>query len=193
MKLPSFFDVPLGELATMDMKEVRRVYDVVLPKMRDEAAAQMKRKYDKGREEVIYEKGDLVWLRRQERSKVEPRKDGPFRVKERKSPLTYVLEDVAESPAKLGLRSPIQNVKHLEKYEQKMPVEEEFKVKEILGHKKGGTKRKFYKYHVKWADGDETWERVPSLIDEEGDEEVILDALKRYWKAHPGMQEEEGY
>jgi len=192
MVLPSFFDVPLGEIKTADTREARRIYETVLPRLRDQAAARMKKHYDKGRKEVTFKVGNWVWLRRQVRNKVEPRRDGPFRVKTVKSPLTYVLEELAQGP-KLGTRSPVQNVKHLDLYEQKLPVVDEQVVSEVLKHKKMGRKKKYYKYLVKWADGDETWERAWNLIDDEEKENQINEALQGYWDGHPGMQKEEGY
>ncbi len=87
-------------------------------------------------------------------------------------------------------RHPVVNVKHVEKYEQRMPKEKEAEVRRIKRHEKKG---RYYRYLVQWVDGDETWEKARSFIDHEGDEVVINDKLEEYWRERPDIRAKEGY
>jgi len=194
MVLPSYFEQPLSDADIPAVRDLKSLH-IKLSERRDEAAAEMKVQYDKGREAAAFAAGDLVWIRNHDPVKLEKKRIGPFRVEKVTSPLNVRIADIAQGP-KLGTRHPVVNVKHVAPYNGDLagarpddPVPDK-----ILKHKYVKRKRgKQSRYQVKWIDGDDTWEPVRNLIDEADDGPVFTDALVAWWSAHPDHKAHDGY
>jgi hypothetical protein len=196
MVLPSFFDQPLAEVDPPTIKDMKELHKKFVA-LRDEAAAEMKRYYDRGREEADFEAGDKVWLAKHKRDNtLDMRRIGPFEVEKTLGPLDVKLKDILQGP-KLGRTHEVVNVKHLDHYNGiigagRAPLH---KVEAILKHQFVQRKKgKQARYLVKWSEGDETWEPTRSLVDEADNGEFIFnEALLSYWKSHPNVKKREGY
>lgn len=188
MKLPSAWDVPKEEVESVWMADKLKVRELVA-RRRDEAAEEMKERHDAGREPASFKEGDLVWWRKHEpEGKLDVKRTGPYVVKKVHGPLDVVLDELPQGP-KIGQRHRVVNVKHVEKYEQEVPRTVEEAVESIVKHKRRGKK---VTYLVRWEDGSETWEPLRNLIDKEGEETIVNEALLEYWREHPEVKQEAG-
>lgn len=184
MQLPSAFENPM-HVTHSDVMEKMVEVDKVIKEARDEAAARMKEQYDKGRVDVRFKVGDKVWWRAHEPAALEPKRTGPYVVERVVSALDYELAELPQGP-RVGRRHPVVNIKHIEAFDADAREEEqEEAVEAILKHRRRKTK---VSYLVRWKDGDETWSRTRDLVDKEGDEFIILQALKDYWKKTPMLK-----
>ena len=146
----------------------------------------MKRKLDKGVKETEFKVGNLVWhVPRRQRSGMEPRKSGPFKIKKILGKATVEIAQVEEGPD-LGQRPAIQSIRNLEVYKHdKVYKQKELVVKEILRH---GGKGRGRKYEVRWEDGTTSWEPRKNLVDKEADGTVTLNSeLVAYLDRNPTL------
>jgi Integrase zinc binding domain/RNase H-like domain found in reverse transcriptase len=184
MRLPSWFDTPasLGEPTLV--AELRDIKNRIF-KARDEAAEKMKEYFDRDRSLPNFDVGDLVALPKNDRShKLEAFKVGPFKIKQKVGDLDVVLEEVDGGP-QLGRRPKLQSIRNVERYTPKEILrEEEYRVKDIVGHKGSGRGRK---YHVVWANGSTSLEPRKNLVDSVNGKETVVEALVQYWKRNPKL------
>jgi len=184
MQLPSAFENPMHVTHSDTMEKMVEV-DKVIKEARDEAARRMKEQYDKGRVDVRFKVGDKVWWRAHEPAALEPKRTGPYVVERVVSALDYELAELPQGP-KVGRRHPVVNIKHIEAFDADAREEEqEEAVEAIVKHRRRKTK---VSYLVRWKDGEETWARTRDLVDKEGDEFIIVQALKDYWKKTPTLK-----
>jgi RNase H-like domain found in reverse transcriptase/Integrase zinc binding domain len=191
-KMPSYFKQPLDKGQLPPTLEQREAIFREVMRLMDEEAEESKERFDLGKRDVIeIEPGKtLVWIKDNEAGKTDEKRIGPFRAVMKKGPLDVKIEEVNGGP-RLGRRHDVINLRQVEKFEvEKWPGQEEKMVEKVLDHK-GGVKSR--SYEVLWSDGSKTWEPSRHLIDyaEEGEEEdMVNDALRRYWHVHPRMQRE---
>jgi len=190
--MPSYFKQPLDKGQLPPTLEQREAIFREVMRLMDEEAEESKERFDLGKRDVIeIEPGKtLVWIKDNEAGKTDEKRIGPFRAVMKKGPLDVKIEEVNGGP-RLGRRHDVINLRQVEKFEvEKWPGQEEKMVEKVLDHK-GGVKSR--SYEVLWSDGSKTWEPSRHLIDyaEEGEEEdMVNDALRRYWHVHPRMQRE---
>jgi len=178
-----------GELQTTTAAEMKRRKEKI-DRLRDEAASKAEVRYNEGRKEAEFKGGQKVWLKDNEReNSLAPKRLGPFEIEEIVSALDVKLRRTAGGPS-LGRRTPTVNVKQVVEYENpNFAGAKEHRVRDIIGHKgKGNTRR----YQVVWEDGDETWEPREQLVDEVGGEEVLNEALERYYQRNPRLGRAKG-
>jgi hypothetical protein len=183
MQLPSAFENPMHVTQSAEVEKMKEV-DKVVKEARDEAAAEYKRQYDRGREDVRFAVGDKVWWREHVPGSLQPKRTGPYLVKEVMSPLNYELEDLPQGP-KIGRRHRVVHVQHLDRFEVEEKRQAEEVVEEIVKHKRRGKK---VTYWVKWSSGEETWEPTEHFLDKEGAQFVVTLALKDYWRKTPALK-----
>ena len=184
-RTPAFFELPHtpeDDASTEEMRDIRER----MRTLRDEYAIQMKKQFDKGITEVNFRVGDLVWMRNEDRkNKLERQRVGPFKIKQKIGEVTVELEDVQGATAKLGRRSKVQSVRNIAPYEAKeITKDKEYIVKEILAHRNKGRAREF---HVLWDTGVSTWEKRSNLVDTINGEEIVNDALVKYYARNPRL------
>jgi hypothetical protein len=184
MQLPSAFENPMHVTQSAEVEKMVEI-DKVIKEARDEAAVRYKEQYDRGRDGQQLVVGDKVWWREHEPAALQPKRTGPYLVKRVVSALDYELESLPQGP-KMGRRHPVVNIQHLEKFEAEEMREEEEVVERIIKHQRRGRK---VSYLVKWRSGDETWEPTDHLVDKEGKEFVVTDALRQYWKKTPKLKD----
>ena len=184
MKLPSAFALPAQPTASLVMEEMRRRW-LAVSRLRDEAAAEMKERFDVGRHEADFEAGQKVWIKKNDRENgLDSKRIGPFEIAEVLSPLNVRIKEAVGGP-QLGQRSDVVNVKQLAAYKgDKVPGAQEWVVRDVIGHKGKGKGRK---YHVLWEDGADTWEPRAALVDNDNGEETPVGPLLRYWERNPRL------
>ena len=198
---PSFFEYPLAHLG-VDHPTIKDLADLhlKLSASRDNAAAKMKAYYDIGRVPAPFKTGDLVWLRNQNpNNTLDPRRLGPYRVKEMLSDLAVRLTDLPQGPS-LGRKHPVVSVADLEVYQGALvtTAHNNHVLLNITKHKlvlrgKKGEKRKVPLYRAKWDDKSETWEPARNLIDEDENGFITNQSLQDYWDRHPQLKVLDGY
>ena len=88
--------------------------------------------------------------------------------------------------AKLGRRSKVQSVRNIAAYEAtEIDKDPEWVVKDILAHRGKGRAREF---QVIWQTGERTWEKRKELVDIINGEEIVVDALQRYYARNPRLK-----
>jgi hypothetical protein len=172
------------ELKTVTAEEQRRVMREA-HKREDLEALKQKERYDKGRVEANFKVGEKVYLKDHKAGFLEKKKIGPFVIVRKVSDLNYEIAECGK--AELNNRHPIINVRNLESYElQGAEDEEEYEVqvKEVLAHRKGKGKGKKgeLEFHIRWADGSETWEPMANLFDIEEGQRIYNRKLNAYAK-----------
>ena len=185
MRTPASFNLPFDDVQTPEFKDLEKIKKI-LEERRDKVAEGMKSKYDKGVEESKLEVGNLVWhVPRRQRSGMEPRKSGPFKIKEILGKATVKIAQVDKGPD-LGQRPDIQSIRNLELYKHDtIYKQKELVVREILSHGGNGRGRK---YQVRWEDGTTSWELRKNLVDKEVDGTVTLNAeLVAYLDRNPTL------
>ena len=197
MVLPSFFEQPLAETDPPTVKDMKLLHARLMT-LRDESAAEMKKYYDRGREEADFKTGDKVWIAKHERDNaLDAKRIGPFRIDKTLSPLDVKIKEIPQGPP-LGRTHDVINVKHVAHYKGKLRSDNKplYQVASIIEHKFVKLKKGLQsRYHVKWTAGDETWEPLRNLLDEtdEVGGNITNSALETYWKSHPDLKQREGY
>jgi hypothetical protein len=171
MVLPSAFLLPVKPQMRASEKELKEAYEVIL-KLRDEAAEEMKKKFDERLQKKEFVKDQLVWLRNEEVTAADPvERIGPFKVKRVAGPVNVEIEEVKNGP-KLGNRHAIQSIRNMIEYSGPEPgPQPEFIVSDVVDHRGYGRGRK---YRVRWNDGSFTWEPRSSLVDVKTNGKQIL-------------------
>jgi hypothetical protein len=186
MQMPSTFDNPLHNVAVPDAEGRRRIDRLIL-ELRDKAAEEYKKKYDKEREEKMFKVGDRVWWKENEPAHtLANKRTGPYEIKRVISPINYELGEVSGGPA-IGRRHSVVHIQQIEEFEQEWKDAPEYEVERILKHRKY---KDAVRYQVLWVGGAITWEPLTNLIDEEEDgTRTATDPLKRYWDNHAHLRE----
>ena len=184
-RTPAFFELPHTPEDDASMEEMRGIRERMRA-LRDDYAEQMKKQFDKGITEVNFKVGDLVWMRNEDRkNKLERQRVGPFKIKQKIGEVTVELEDVQGAAAKLGRRSKVQSVRNIAPYEAKeITKDKEYTVKDILAHRNKGRAREFL---VLWDTGVSTWEKRKYLVDNINGEEIVNEALVKYYARNPRL------
>jgi len=185
MRTPASFNLPFDDTHTPEFKDLEKIKKL-LEEKRDKVAEEMKKKFDVGVKESKLKVGDLVWhVPRRQRSGMEPRKSGPFKIEEILGKVTVKIAQVEEGPT-LGQRPEIQSIRNLEVYKHdKIYKQKELVVTKIIGH---GGKGRGRKYQVQWEDGTITWEPRKQLVDKEvGGKETINAELVAYLERNPSL------
>ena len=185
MQLPSVFDNPLHTEALPDAAARERIDRLIL-ELRDKAAEEYKKKYDKERQEKTFKVGDRVWWKENEPAHtLANKRTGPYQVKLVISPINYELAEVNGGPA-IGRRHPVVHIQQIEEFEQEWPGAPEWEVERILSHKR---RKKTVRYEVLWVGGAITWEPLKNLIDKEDNgTTTVSDPLIAYWEDHPQLR-----
>lgn len=180
MKLPIHLELPIGQEKTLSAAERKKTMELVR-KIEDEETKKEQARYDRGRIQDEYKENDLVWLRNDGAKSLQMKWIGPFEIEKKISKLNYQIKEFGNS--KLNGRHPIVNVKRLKLYRSRGDEEwePEWKVDEILDHKK--LRNKKFEFKVKWNGGAETWEPFENLVDEEEGEIVYNEKLEEYIKS----------
>ncbi len=189
-RTPAFFELPHTPEDDASTEEMRGIRERMRA-LRDDYAKQMKTQFDKGITEVSFKVGDLVWMRNEERkNKLDKQRVGPFKIKQKIGEVTVELEDVEGAAAKLGRRSKVQSVRNIAPYEAKeITKDKEYIVKDILAHRNKGSAREFL---VLWDTGVSTWEKRKYLVDTINGEEIVNDALLKYYARNPRLGRSKG-
>jgi hypothetical protein len=197
MPLPSAHDVPAMPIDEPTVEGIQKLH-AMAERNRDAAAKLSKKEFDSGRIDAPIEPGDWIWLAVPNAPKMKPKKTGPFLVGAKHGELDVVVEELPNGPP-LANRHQVVNVRNVEKYEQEPMQQEEATVRAILEHRfkkrkrRGKPAKPVVEYLVRWADGDETWQRKHTMIDQDANGvETVTDALTRYWQRHPELLEKEG-
>jgi hypothetical protein len=185
MRTPASFNLPFDDVQTPEFKDLEKIKKI-LEERRDKVAEGMKSKFDADVKESKFEVDNLVWhVPRRQRSGMEPRKSGPFKIEEVLGKSTVKIEQVGEGPG-LGQRPAIQSVRNLELYKHdKIYKQKELVVMKIISH---GGKGRGRKYQVKWEDGTSTWEPRKNLVDKDVDgTETLNSELVAYLDRNPNL------
>ena len=185
MRTPASFNLPFDDIQTPEFKDLEKIKKL-LEERRDKVAEEMKRKFDEGVKESKIEVGDLVWhVPRRQRTGMEPRKSGPFKIEKILGKSTVKIAKVNEGPD-LGQRPAIQSIRNLEAYKHdKIYKQKELVVMKIISH---GGKGRGRKYQVQWEDGTTSWEPRKQLVDREADgTETINAELTAYLDRNPSL------
>jgi hypothetical protein len=173
---------------------MKEAYEEIL-KLRDEAAEEMKKNFDGGLKKKEFIEGQLVWLRNEEVTAVNPaERIGPFKIKRVTGPVNVEIEEVKNGP-RMGTRHPIQSIRNMIEYSGPEPgPQPEFIVSDVVDHQGQGRGRK---YRVRWNDGSFTWEPRSSLVDVKANGKQILVApFRRYLERNQmlrGIKEFDSY
>ncbi len=162
------------ETKTVTAEEQRRIMKEAHA-LEDKAALNQKERYDKGREEVEYEKDDKVWLKEHDAGLFQAKRRGPFVIIEKKSNLNYLIAECGK--AKLNNRHPIVNVRNLERYNITDEEEDEFQVQEVTKHREEEDGMTF---KVTWVGGKKTWEPLESLYDVKDGKRIYNRQFEKY-------------
>ena len=184
-RTPATFELPHqpeDDSSVEEMKEIR----ARMRALRDGYAQQMKEQFDKNISDVKFKKGDLVWMRNDNReNKLDTQRVGPFKVKRAIGVVTVELEDVPGAVARLGRRPKVQSVRNIEPYKAKEIIKEkEFVVKDVIAHRHKGRAREFL---VMWDTGTSTWEKRKNLVDTINGEEIVNAELVKYYQRNPRL------
>jgi hypothetical protein len=185
MRTPASFNLPFDDVQAPEFKDLARIKKI-LEERRDEVAEKMKKKYDAEVKESKFGVGDLVWhVPRRQRSGMEPKKSGPFKIEEILGKATVKIGKVDEGPD-LGQRPKVQSIWNLEVYKHaKIYRQKELIVMKIIGHRGKGRGRR---YQVQWEDGTDSWEARKQLVDKETDgTETVNAELVAYLDRNPSL------
>ena len=157
----------------------------------------MKWYYDKSVQKVRFKEGDLVMLDlknwQKSSKKFTPKYNGPFKIIEQLSPVTFRLD----WPANLPKIHPVFHASKLfpykepdfesQKFTNPPPIiideEEEYEVDKILKSRRTGRKKQL-QYLIRWkgyGPNDDTWEPVENLP-------RALEVIQEFYKRHPKAQ-----
>jgi hypothetical protein len=189
MRIPAYlrFGVePKTKTAAQHKKLVERAQALA-----DAKALEQKRRFDAHRQEIRFEIGQKVYLEDHYRTGFEPKRIGPFKVRAKKSALSYEIAECEDGP-KIGRRYKIVNARDLMSFpngasdagkdeENEKDEDEEQIVVKVLGHKKAKGSDEGWQFKVRWRDGDVTWEPSEHFYDVKKDGAIVYnDKFRRY-------------